>query len=179
MYNDEFEKIRHDFNMTVGEERKLPPDGPGRTKVQRLAHMAVPLFIFAATVCRFIGDHRRSPQMRLGTVLDQGRSSYGSQLERAYTPILRSQIIELPKKKERKEIVGDFKVIVGSMVTLASPLSVTTLSQLIDVAPDTADERLDALHSVLSIPLQLYTSAIVFAPKRSVRQMTSKHYLPE
>jgi len=151
--NAEFEKIRHDFNTTVGDERKLPPDWPGRTKVQRLAEMAVPLFIFAATVCRFIGDRRRSPQTRLDTVLDQGRSSYGSQLEQTYTPILRSQIVELPRE-ERKEIIKDFKVIVGSIVTLASPLSVTALSRLIDVASDTVDERLDALHSVLSIPLE-------------------------
>ncbi|KAM0349595.1 hypothetical protein ACHAP4_010374 [Fusarium culmorum] len=47
--NDEFKKIRHDFNMTVSNERKLPPDWPGRPIVQSLAQMAVPLFIFAAT----------------------------------------------------------------------------------------------------------------------------------
>ncbi|KAG7403701.1 hypothetical protein Forpe1208_v016255 [Fusarium oxysporum f. sp. rapae] len=57
--DDEFKKIRHDFNMTVSDERKLPPDWPGRTTVQSLAQMAVPLFIFAATVCRFIGDRKR------------------------------------------------------------------------------------------------------------------------
>ncbi|KAI3573868.1 hypothetical protein IWW34DRAFT_823586 [Fusarium oxysporum f. sp. albedinis] len=133
--NDEFKKIRHDFNMTVGDERKLPPDWPGRPTVQSLAQMAVPLFIFAATVCRF------------------GRKSHGSQLEQTYTPILRSQITELPKK-EREEVIRDFKVIVGSIVTLASPLSVTALSRLIDLLPDMVDERLDALHSVLSIPLE-------------------------
>ncbi|KAK2468228.1 hypothetical protein H9L39_19874 [Fusarium oxysporum f. sp. albedinis] len=152
--NDEFKKIRHDFNMTVGDERKLPPDWPGRPTVQSLAQMAVPLFIFAATVCRFVGDsRRRNPRTRLQTVLDQGRKSHGSQLEQTYTPILRSQITELPKK-EREEVIRDFKVIVGSIVTLASPLSVTALSRLIDLLPDMVDERLDALHSVLSIPLE-------------------------
>ncbi|KAI1032372.1 hypothetical protein LB504_013200 [Fusarium proliferatum] len=50
--NDEFKMIRHDFNMTVGGERKLPPDWPGRPTVQSLAQMAVPLFIFAATATR-------------------------------------------------------------------------------------------------------------------------------
>ncbi|KAK6706721.1 hypothetical protein SNK05_010600 [Fusarium graminearum] len=148
----EFEKIRHDFNTTVGDERKLPSDWPGRPIVQTLAQMAVPLFIFAATVCRFVGDSkRRNPRTRLQTVLDQEGTSHGSQLEQTYTPILRSQIAELPKK-ERDEVIEDFKVIVGSIVILASPLSVTALSRLIDVLPDTVDERLDALHSVLSIP---------------------------
>ncbi|KAF4332757.1 heterokaryon incompatibility protein het-E-1, partial [Fusarium beomiforme] len=129
--DDEFKKIRHDFNMTVGDERKLPPDWPGRPTVQSLAQMAVPLFIFAVTVCR----------------------NQLSQLEQTYTPILRSQITELPKE-EREEVIKDFKVIVGSIVTLASPLSVTALSRLIDVLPEVVDERLDALHSVLSIPLE-------------------------
>ncbi|PNP50371.1 hypothetical protein FNYG_15962 [Fusarium nygamai] len=108
--DDEFKKIRHDFNMTVGDERKLPPDWPGRPTVQSLAQMAVPLFIFAATVCRFIGDRRRSPQTRLQTVLGHGKRSHGSQLDQTYAPILRSQITSLPKV-EREEIIRDFRVI--------------------------------------------------------------------
>nr|CEG03949.1 unnamed protein product [Fusarium acuminatum CS5907] len=151
--NNEFKKIRHDFNMTVADERKLPSDWPGRLTVQSLAQMAVPLFIFAATVCRFIGDRRRSPQRRLQTVLGHGKRSHGSQLDQTYAPILRSQITSLPKE-EREEIIRDFRVIVGSIVTLASPLSVIALSCLIDVPLEVVDERLDALHSVLSIPLE-------------------------
>ncbi|KAI7761130.1 hypothetical protein LZL87_014344 [Fusarium oxysporum] len=152
--NDEFKKIRDDFNRTVCDERKLPSDWPGRTTIQSLAQMAVPLFIFAATVCRFVGDsQRRNPQTRLKTVLDQGRRSHGTQLEQTYAPILRSQIIGLPRE-EGEEVIKDFKVVVGSIITLANPLSVAALSRLIDIPPDTADERLDALHSVLSIPLE-------------------------
>ncbi|KAJ4030296.1 hypothetical protein NW756_010176 [Fusarium oxysporum] len=149
--DDEFRKIRHEFNLTVCDERKLPSDWPGRTTVQRLAQMAVPLFIFAATVCRFVGDRRRSPQRRLQTVLGHGKRSHGSQLDQTYSPILRSQITSLPKE-EKEGIIRDFRVIVGSIVTLASPLSVIALSCLIDVPPEVVDERLDVLHSVLSIP---------------------------
>ncbi|KAF5970220.1 vegetative incompatibility het-e-1 [Fusarium coicis] len=152
--NDEFKKIRDDFNMTACGERKLPSDWPGRVTIQCLAQMAVPLFIFAATVCRFVGDsRRRNPKTRLKTVLDQGRRSHGTQLEQTYAPILRSQIIGLPNE-EGEEVIKDFKVVVGSIITLANPLSVAALSRLIDIPPDTADERLDALHSVLSIPLE-------------------------
>ncbi|KAM0347577.1 hypothetical protein ACHAP4_011298 [Fusarium culmorum] len=152
--NNEFEKIRNAFNLTVCIERKLPSDWPGRPTVQSLARMAVPLFIFAATVCRFVGDsRRRNPRTRLQTVLDQEGKSHGSQLEQTYGPILRSQIVELPEG-ERQEVIEDFKVIVGSIVTLASSLSVTSLSRLIDIQSDIVDERLDALHSVLSIPLE-------------------------
>ncbi|KAH7190147.1 hypothetical protein DER44DRAFT_118087 [Fusarium oxysporum] len=148
----EFRKIRDSFNMTVGDERKLPSDWPGQQTLQDLTQMAVPLFIFAATVCRFISDRRWNPKTQLRKVLDQRNKSHGSQLDQTYGPILRSQTTEIPEA-DREEIMKDFREIVGSIVTLASPLSVTALSQLLDVSPDVVDERLDALHSVLSIPL--------------------------
>ncbi|KAJ4176012.1 hypothetical protein NW755_014653, partial [Fusarium falciforme] len=46
---DEFRKIRDSFNLTVADERKLPPDWPGQQTMQDLTRMAVPLFVFAAT----------------------------------------------------------------------------------------------------------------------------------
>ncbi|KAI3571400.1 hypothetical protein IWW34DRAFT_291533 [Fusarium oxysporum f. sp. albedinis] len=150
--NDEFKKIRHDFNMTVSDERKLPPDWPGRWTVQSLAQMAVPLFIFAATVCRFVGDRKRdSPPTLLRKVLDYKSKGHVSQLDRTYGPVLRSLITDVSKDDE-EQIIKDFKMIVGSIVMLANPLSVWALSQLLEVDPEVVDNRLDTLHSVLSIP---------------------------
>ncbi|RKK81967.1 hypothetical protein BFJ68_g17582 [Fusarium oxysporum] len=151
--NDEFKKIRHDFNMTVGNERKLPPDWPGRPIVQSLARMAVPLFIFAATVCRFIGDRKRdSPPIQLCKVLDYESKGHVSQLDRTYGPVLRSLITDV-SEDDKKQITKDFKMIVGSIAILANPLSVWALSQLLEVDPEMVDNRLDTLHSVLNIPL--------------------------
>ncbi|KAK7575246.1 hypothetical protein V3481_017210 [Fusarium oxysporum f. sp. vasinfectum] len=150
--NDEFKKIRHDFNMTVSNERKLPPDWPGRPIVQSLAQMAVPLFIFAATVCRFIGDRKRdSPTIQLRKVLDYERKGHVSQLDLTYGPVLRSLITDV-SENDKTQIINDFKMIVGSIVILANPLSVWALSQLLEVDPEMVDNRLDTLHSVLSIP---------------------------
>ncbi|EWZ28531.1 hypothetical protein FOZG_17744 [Fusarium oxysporum Fo47] len=150
--DDEFKKIRHDFNMTVGDERKLRPDWPGRPIVQSLARMAVPLFIFAATVCRFVGDRKRdSPPMQLRKVLDYEIKGHVSQLGRTYGPVLRSLITDV-SENDKTQIINDFKMIVGSIVILANPLSVWALSQLLEVDPEVVDNRLDTLHSVLSIP---------------------------
>ncbi|GKU11826.1 unnamed protein product, partial [Fusarium langsethiae] len=150
--DDEFKKIRHDFNLTVGDERKLPPDWPGRPTVQVLAQMAVPLFIFAATVCRFVGDRKRdSPPRQLCKVLDYESKGHVSQLDRTYGPVLRSLITDVSEDDE-EQIIKDFKMIVGSIVILANSLSVWALSQLLEVAPEVVDNRLDTLHSVLSIP---------------------------
>ncbi|KAM0540218.1 hypothetical protein ACHAO7_011403 [Fusarium culmorum] len=150
--DDEFKKIRHDFNLTVGDERKLPPDWPGRPTVQMLAQMAVPLFIFAATVCRFVGDRKRdSPPIQLCKVLDYESKGHVSQLDRTYGPVLRLVITDV-SEDDKKLIIKDFKMIIGSIIILANPLSVWALSQLLEVAPEVVDSRLDTLHSVLSIP---------------------------
>ncbi|RKK24130.1 hypothetical protein BFJ66_g15940 [Fusarium oxysporum f. sp. cepae] len=150
--NDEFKKIRYDFNITVGDERKLPLDWPGRPTVLSLAQMAVPLFIFAATVCRFIGDRKRdSPPIQLRKVLDYESKGHVSQLDRTYGPVLRSLINDI-SENDKTQIIKDFKMIVGSIVILATPLSVWALSQLLEIGPEVVDNRLDTLHSVLSIP---------------------------
>ncbi|KAF4342949.1 vegetative incompatibility het-e-1, partial [Fusarium beomiforme] len=150
---NEFRRIRDDFNITVGDERKLPSDWPGQQTLQTLTRMAVPLFIFAATVCRFIDDRNcGSPPMQLQEVLNHRHKNYGSQLGLTYGPVLSSQLIKAPKDKH-EQIVGDFKAIVGSIVVLASPLSVAAISQLLDISREIVDIRLDALHSVLSIPM--------------------------
>ncbi|KAF5963697.1 vegetative incompatibility het-e-1 [Fusarium coicis] len=150
--NDEFKKIRHKFNLTVGDERKLPSDWPGCSIVQRLAQMAVPLFIFAATVCRFVDNrNRNSPSMQLRKVLDYQSKGHVSQLDLTYGPVLRSLIADV-SEDDKEETIKDFKMIVGSIVMLANPLSVWALSQLLQVAPEVVDNRLDTLHSVLSIP---------------------------
>ncbi|CAF3619011.1 unnamed protein product [Fusarium graminearum] len=151
--DDEFRKIRHDFNMTVSDERKLPPDWPGSSTVQSLAQISIPLFIYAATVCRFIGDRRRnSPPIQLHKTLDYESKGHVSQLDRIYGPILCSLITDVSENDE-EQIIKDFKIIVGSIVSLASPLSTTALSHLIEIPAETVDKRLDAPHSVLNIPL--------------------------
>ncbi|KAH7190134.1 hypothetical protein DER44DRAFT_117701 [Fusarium oxysporum] len=149
---DEFRKIRDGFNLTVADERKLPFDWPGRQTLQDLTRMAVPLFIFAATVCRFIDDRRcGSPPIQLRKVLDQKSKSHRSQLDLTYGPVLRSQLAEV-SDGDREQIIKDFNLVVGTIITLASPLSVLGLSRLLDITPDTVDDRLDSLHSVLSVP---------------------------
>ncbi|GKU16752.1 unnamed protein product, partial [Fusarium langsethiae] len=121
---------------------------------RRLTQLAVPLFIFAATVCRFIDDrNRNSPRVQLRKVLDYGSKGHVSQLDRTYGPVLDSLIADV-SEDGKEEIIKDFKMIVGSIVMLANPLSVSALSQLLEVDPEVVDNRLDTLHSVLSVPLR-------------------------
>ncbi|KAL5374571.1 hypothetical protein DPSP01_011850 [Paraphaeosphaeria sporulosa] len=86
--------IEHDIRLFYEHElneirraRRLRPDWPTGNQIQVLVELAVPLFIFAATVCRYIGTKGGDPEEYLGKVLKYEKSTF-SQLDRTYLPIL-------------------------------------------------------------------------------------------
>jgi hypothetical protein len=144
--------IRDDYNKSVKSNRRLPADWPGQTNVQILVEMAIPLFIFAATVCRFVNDRRcGQPNEQLAKVLKYQTKSQASKLDATYLPVL-NQLLVGVTNTEKRGIVEEFQQVVGSIVILASPLSATSLDRLLGVPEGTVDSRTDLLHSVLSIP---------------------------
>ena len=52
----ELARIRDDYNIILPEDLQLVSDWPGGDIIQALTRIAIPLFIFATTVCRFIND---------------------------------------------------------------------------------------------------------------------------
>ncbi|KAI4599619.1 hypothetical protein KJ359_001716 [Pestalotiopsis sp. 9143b] len=59
--------IRKEYNDIASLQRRLPENWPSEIDLGTLVKMAIPLFIFATTICRFIGDGRIGPpdeQMR-------------------------------------------------------------------------------------------------------------------
>jgi hypothetical protein len=67
----ELARIRDDYNSSVPEVRQLLTDWPGDSNVKILVKMAIPLFIFAATVCRFLADRKcGNPDKQLKKVMD-------------------------------------------------------------------------------------------------------------
>lgn len=151
-FHHELGNVRDKFNRSVAEGRKLPADWPGEPTVQRLVTIAVPLFIFAATVCRFIDDRRfGNPKKQLQKVLSHVSKTHGSQLDMTYGPVLNQHLAGISGEEEQ-QIVEEFGIVVGTIVILARPLSASSLSRILDVSLDTVDDRLDMLHSVLSVP---------------------------
>ena len=146
----EFKKIRDDYNDSHPDS-PLPQDWPGGQCIQALSEMAVPLFIFAATVSRFVGDHRWSPRRRLADVLKYQMNGQASKLDKTYLPVLDHLLINL-SDPEQEDLVREFRAVVGSIVILAEPLGTSSLARLLNIAKETIDCRLDSLHSVLNIP---------------------------
>ncbi|KAK9443771.1 G-protein beta wd-40 repeats containing [Metarhizium brunneum] len=148
----ELATIRSEYNILVPEDRQLPVNWPGRSNLRSLVHMATPLFLFAATVCRFLADRRcGSPEEKLQEVLRYRTRSQESQLDATYLPVLDRIVVGL-SLKERDKALQQFRTIVGSIVILATPLSTNAISSILSVAQGTIDSQLGMLHSVLSVP---------------------------
>jgi hypothetical protein len=150
---DELAKIRDDFNLSVAPHRRLDTSWPSQTSVKTISEMAVPLFIFAATVCRFVSDRKAgSPEKQLQLFLDYKSSErVSSKLGVIYLPILEQTVSEL-SSAERAEALTDFRLIVGTVVLLFEGLPVGSLTNIIKRPLARIEERLDLLHSVLNVP---------------------------
>jgi hypothetical protein len=158
--------ISHDISIfyqsKLGEIRqdlKIPPEWPSKSDIEHLVEMSHGLFIFAATVCRFIRGTRQPPLLRgvkgrLLQILTGGMSS-GSPtqaLDKIYAQILENSVLGGVDESERQEVIDLFKQIVGAIVVLFEPLSKGALSDLLNISVHDTDSILDTLHSVLNIP---------------------------
>jgi hypothetical protein len=148
--------IEHDIRLflehelgAIRQERMLASDWPSSHQIMALVELAVPLFIYAATVCRFVGTRGRNPMKYLNKVLEYEKSTF-SQLDGTYLPALEQLLDE--QKDDKEEWLIEFREVVGSIVVLESPLSITSLGCLLRLSQEEVRCRLDSLHSVLSVP---------------------------
>jgi hypothetical protein len=107
-FNTRFASIRDDFNRLCHADSQLSESWPGQEATQQLVQMAIPLFIFAATVCRFIEDRAWSdPRAQLERILQHATAfSEMDSLEATYLPIL-SQLT-VPTKAAQQNCVMNF-----------------------------------------------------------------------
>ncbi|KAH6646817.1 vegetative incompatibility protein HET-E-1 [Truncatella angustata] len=148
----ELGKVRETFNRNPISGQPLPANWPSRTALETLVRMAIPLFIFAATICRFIADRRvGSPDEQLKEVLEYETKSQESQLDATYLPVLQSMLTGL-NQRARRRVLDRFNTVVGPIITLVNPLSTPALAQLLGIPQDMVDGALETLHSVLNVP---------------------------
>ncbi|EJP61137.1 vegetative incompatibility protein HET-E-1 [Beauveria bassiana ARSEF 2860] len=135
----------------IRRQHNIATSWPSQAMLEDLLKRSVPLFISAATACRFIEDNRQGeggPDSRLRQILQH--EAYGD-FDQTYMPIL-NQMVQGLKGTSRRNAITEFKKIVGSIVTLSSPLGVISLANLLGIAVERVDNRLQMFHSVLDIP---------------------------
>jgi hypothetical protein len=94
-------------------------------------------------------DPHRDPVDSLDEVL--GYRKDGSQLEGTSLPVL-NRLLKGQSKKQQNRLVEEYQKILGTIVILERPLSITTLSKLIDLPERLISLRLKLLHSILNVP---------------------------
>ncbi|KAJ6003746.1 WD40-repeat-containing domain protein [Penicillium canescens] len=141
---DRFMKIKH--------ETGISQDWPGDDVIQELVAMSVPLFISAATVCRYVGNSKWEPTRRLAELL-QDQARYATKMDKTYLPIL-MRLLDDPDSDEleKEQLLQEFQKIIGVIILLAIPFSVNTLSRFLSIEPKLISHRLDSFQSVLNVP---------------------------
>ncbi|KAH7202690.1 uncharacterized protein BKA55DRAFT_600552 [Fusarium redolens] len=133
----EFTNICNRFNKVAEEELKLLVHWPGESNLEKLIMAAVPFFIFAATLCRFVNDsYLGSPNELLQSVLYHTSNGYALNLDMTY--------------------LLSFCLIISIIIMLASPLSMYALALLLEVYINKVPENLNLLVRLLYLSFREY-----------------------
>ncbi|KAH0531269.1 hypothetical protein TsFJ059_000124 [Trichoderma semiorbis] len=146
--------IRFFLNHRLDEVRKsrmLSQEWPSETNINTLTTMSIPLFIFAATMCRAFEDHDVEPQKCLDEYLKY--EAEDSKLDAIYLPVLNRICTKYGDTDRRKDqFIQDIREVVSAIILLQDPLPIAPLSKLIDIPTEAINSRLNSLHSVLNVP---------------------------
>jgi hypothetical protein len=143
-----------EYNLRlIGKEDEQEPGWPGLEAIRCLVETASGLFIWAATACRFIREGL-SPEERLCVLLKGGDEAATPEehLNGIYITVLQSSIQPGYIEAERQRLYSMLRQFLGSIVALFSPLSVESLSRLLDTRKQQVDRTLKRLHAILDIP---------------------------
>lgn len=143
--------LEHELKM-ISEQRSLPQSWPSKDQIQALVEMAIPLFIFASTACRYIGEKRDNPKKRLEIFLQYQTANQVSRLDKMYLPIL-NQLFDDDDELDQERRTSEFREVIGSIVVLESPLPIASLAHLLNIPKEDINCKLNLLHSVLNIPV--------------------------
>ncbi|KAK4865268.1 hypothetical protein LT330_001891 [Penicillium expansum] len=167
------EVIEHDISLFIDHrlaeirtERFLHTEWPDKRDLRRLVALSVPLFIFAATICRIFEDPDWDPTDSLAEILTHQNNQ--SKLERTYLPIL-DRLLGRQQERQKGKLVSEFQQVIGAIVTLETPLTVNSLSKLLDLPEKLI--QVDRLTVDAYLPPELH--ALLFLQRHFLR----KHFL--
>ena len=138
LHNIEDSIIQQDLTLYLSSQlgKLRPPDvatpWPSPEDLEILVAKADRLFVYAATVVKFVGNRQWSdPQEQLERLLLTTNANTSSSpwrdLDDMYSKIVKDAIGE----EMDEDLVARFKLVVGSIILLQSPLSVTSMEALL------------------------------------------------
>ena len=140
-------------------DRGLPDSWPGDDRIQTITTRADGLFIYAATVCRYVNGPRQvSASVRLEQVYHGTSVKHKSTdaLDEMYLIVLRSSMSADFSADEEKEVIARLRNVVGSVVLLFDILSAVELERLLIPSASeggaVVQDTLEFLHAILDVP---------------------------
>jgi NACHT domain len=156
-------------------------DWPPQAEVERLANMSGALFIYAATVCKYIAQKGTlGMSQRLSDVVNsklEATSGVTHPLNILYERIL-DAAYAFTNERERSNL----DIILTAVVYVYNPLSINAISALMEIPINHIEAALSSLHSLIHIPSQgpdmpISTFHASFYDFISNQIHLSKHYL--
>jgi len=139
----EIAKAQSDCNFTE--------DWPNPSDINVLCEKAAGFFIYASTVVKLAAFKNRTPTEQLDRILSLPQdTTYGgrSGIDLLYTQVLEQSVDDVDIHVE--EIYSRFRTVVGAVLVVFNPLSMTALSDLLKVS--SISTTLRSLHSLLLVP---------------------------
>jgi NACHT domain len=162
--------FKHKLEEIRNASDDLPVGWPGKDIIGALVLKAHGLFIYAATVCRFIEQKGEQwpPDDLLRLILLNGTTDDSSprnasntnitddsptkDLDEMYSQILEHSFTNINTLKDRQNLTSIFRQVIGAIVILFNPLPAISIARLLDIDNKRIQMRLRHLHSVLEVP---------------------------
>jgi len=186
LHEVEKEIVKADIELYIkawlgGQVKHNRHNWPPQAELESLVNMSGTLFIYAATVCKYIAQKGSScmPQ-RLTDVVNltlETTSGLTNPLDALYERIL-DAAYALTNQRERSNI----NMILQAVVYAYNPLSMTAISDLMQMPIEQTEAALSSLHSLIYIPSQdpdipISIFHASFHDFMSNQILSSKHYL--
>jgi hypothetical protein len=124
---------------------------PSSGDLDMLGHLADVLFVFAATVVRFVDTPRQNPRSRLDILLARREGQFASPyhfLDQLYLQVLGASV--RAEQYEDEELLSQtLRTVVGSIIAARHPLSVSVHAIILGIDPDDVRLSVDSLSALL------------------------------
>jgi hypothetical protein len=151
--------LQHSFRQVTFKKPHLFPPGvewPSQKDISTLVSRSGTLFIYAATVVKFVDAAGHSPERRLEALIKSTTkmpTAVGLQmLDSLYMEVLQIAVRDAHSHIVDEDLAKRMWRVVGAVVLLQVPVSVQTLSRILDLNPNDIQLALDGVAAMLLIP---------------------------
>jgi len=126
-------------------------DWPNPSDLKILCEKAAGFFIYASTVVKLVGSEYHTPTTQLDQIISPPQDTIHkgwSEIDLLYTQALEQAVGNMDI--HANEIYSHFRTVVGTVLLVLNPLSMTALSDLLKVS--NISTTLRSLHSLLIVP---------------------------